>query len=225
MTFPDPSTRLGMLEAMHASYCRKLLKECAISPATLARLRDPLYLPTQEEVLATFQLDSPPTSSVETDLELLLQIAKAPAASRSFSDNLRLEFGPLPLSPLAAFCKDEILTVEYADALAEHLASRLDAVPPTLRDTPVLALGAGAGRLSHFLSGRSGAPSIFFTDRTTDAAVAHHQPSVVLCWWMPANIDLTAAWRGTPSVHEYVLVGPADSSTAGLPWETWGFAR
>lgn len=56
-----------------------------------------------------------------------------------------------------------------------------------------------------------------------DAALAAHEPQIVLSSWMPMGRDWTAAVRRTPSVREYVLIGEADYGICGDPWLTWGF--
>ena len=58
MGFAAAATRRAMLEGMRASYCRKLLSERAVQPEALARLHDPMHLPSREEVLAALGLDS-----------------------------------------------------------------------------------------------------------------------------------------------------------------------
>lgn len=250
LQFPDEPTRAAMLEGMRASYCRRLLQECA--PAALARLRDPHHLPTHAELCAVFGLGMnmsvsqstlPPLATsrasarAETDLERLIRIAQKPVELRSLEDNFRLEWGALPLSALAAFCEErsvpELLTEEHVASLGAHIALRrasLNAMKPVSRDQPVLVIAqdATAGRLARILGSSSigrvefiGITSI--TGDTLSQAVAEQEPCIVVCWWMPAGLDLTAAWRAVSTVQEYILVGPADSAEAGLPWETWGF--
>ena len=100
----------------------------------------------------------------------------------------------------------------------------------------MLEVGAGDGRLSHYL--RRYLPAgvaLVATDaqprRATrcaiealdvEAALRTHAPALVLACWMPAGRDWTAALRACASCREYVLVGPADSAISGHEWLTWG---
>ncbi|CAK0899345.1 unnamed protein product, partial [Prorocentrum cordatum] len=123
----------------------------------------------------------------------------------------------------------EVLTREFADALAGYLRSRLR--PGDL----LLEVGAGDGRLGRALrarlpaelrvavtdSGARGLDAAGLVERRDAAeAVAALRPAVVLCSWMPLGRDWTAAFRGAPGLREYVLVG--DPGICGAPWETWG---
>ena len=254
LEFPDAATRGAMITAMAASYGRRLLQErLAASPSSAAaieRLRDPVHLPTREEVLTAFGIEheaspapapahSRAATAARADLALLARIAEAPAASRSFEDNVRLECGAhTPLSALSAFCEEqeeqqcavpELLTAEHVRAVTAYLAANHAALPPALCDRPVLVLGSD--RLAHFIArewggGSSSGGQPVITTALNGAAVTQQQPALVLGWWLPAGIDLTAAWRAVQTVHEYVLVGPTDGAegAAGLPWETWGHA-
>mmetsp|Transcript_19407 Transcript_19407/g.47937 ORF Transcript_19407/g.47937 Transcript_19407/m.47937 type:complete len:555 (-) Transcript_19407:39-1703(-) len=44
---------------------------------------------------------------------------------------------------------------------------------------------------------------------------------VVLCSWMPQQVDWTAQFRQS-NVDEYILIGEADDGSCGHGWETWG---
>ena len=109
----------------------------------------------------------------------------------------------------------------------------------------VLEAGAGSGRLGHFLQEALDAllPATGdlrvrvvacdnFADRIytkypmemVDVATAlrAHAPTLVVCAWMPLGVDWTAAFRATRAVHEYLLVGPPE--TTGHPADTWACA-
>jgi hypothetical protein len=64
-----------------------------------------------------------------------------------------------------------------------------------------------------------------------DKALSTHSPTLVICAWMPMYKDFTAAFRNTPSVREYLLIGPAYTAVCGHAFATWeegshdGFAR
>ncbi|CAJ1965457.1 unnamed protein product [Cylindrotheca closterium] len=44
---------------------------------------------------------------------------------------------------------------------------------------------------------------------------------VVLCSWMPQQVDWTAQFRES-KVDEYILIGEADDGSCGHGWDTWG---
>lgn len=123
----------------------------------------------------------------------------------------------------------EFFTVEYVSSLATlliHDAQRLGLRPPV----KVLEVGAGNGRLSHFLrrelQGRvMGLFEVIATDSGTDGlgadvrfaveetpaaeAIQKHRPAIVLCSWMATTIsDLVPIFQAAPTVVEYVLIGP-----------------
>jgi len=105
----------------------------------------------------------------------------------------------------------------------------------------ILEVGAGDGRLTHFLEeelnrrhvrgfrilatdGRQWhiRPRYPVTNENVDMALWDYEPEIVLACWMPRNEDWTAEMRKTPSVQEYILIGPKDSGTCGNDEETWG---
>lgn len=49
----------------------------------------------------------------------------------------------------------------------------------------------------------------------------HHQQTIVLCSWMPMDVDWTALFRQSKA-DEYILIGECDDGTCGANWETWG---
>ena len=100
-------------------------------------------------------------------------------------------------------------------------------------------VGAGDGRLSHFLrvalakSDAQGADRVtitatddnsrqleqFYAVETCDAAevMNRFQPDVVLVSWMELGQDWTSSFRACESVREYVLVGEVDAGACGHP--------
>lgn len=129
--FASPAARHAVLMQMRSEYCRKMLEECAIPEAALARLRDPTYLPSHAEVTEAFRLTLPqPATSqrsessrvaanIEANMELMSSIVAKPMAARTFQDNYVLEFGPMTFSALFSFCEVngifEVLTHEYGE--------------------------------------------------------------------------------------------------------------
>ena len=145
----------------------------------------------------------------------------------------------------------ELFSREYIDALSDHLIqsavrnkSGAAAMLGENGDAPlrVLEVGAGSGKLSAYLQraleskGQLGSFDVHATDSGTwrikpefavqkisyQRALAEFQPHVVLCSWMPSGDDWTAAFRSTPSVQEYILIGEVDDGCCGHPWLTWG---
>jgi hypothetical protein len=137
----------------------------------------------------------------------------------------------------------EVLTAEFVDSLAEYLGIRHGKLATSAAQAaPLLEVGAGSGRLAHFLNAHPSVPvevvavddgswklgtSTQFpvVEMQHAWAVAQYTPAIVVCAWMPENTDFTVYWREAPSVEEYVLIGPANSGLSGLPWETWGYAN
>ena len=139
----------------------------------------------------------------------------------------------------------EFLTKEYVNALSGYLSQRAFELGGTPENPiTILEVGAGNGRLSHFLtqslaersegrvkliavdSGEWELDSSFPVERLDHhAALSKYQPQMVIFSWMPPNQDYTRDFRQAPSVQEYVLIGEADQNTCGDPWETWGKAQ
>lgn len=127
------------------------------------------------------------------------------------------------------YSSGEALTTESVQALASYLArahARLGG------RGAILEVGAGCGRLAHFLNATGllpvplvatdpqprptpTAPNGAFPVAALDdaAAIAAHAPvALVLCAWMPVGQDWTPRWRNA-LVAEYVLIGAlADDS-------------
>ena len=249
-SFPDAATRSHVLSSMRTAYCHKMLEECGIPPAAATQLADPGYLPRRQQVTGAFNLELPQVIEPRAEANLQASMAfidramQKPAASRTFIENYWCEFGPVTFSPLFAWCEDngvfEVLTVEYVEALATYLSDRQQSLPAAVRGAPILEVGAGSGKLSHMLNATNKlrTPVVATDDGSwaldspfevlqieSGVAVAQVEPSIVMCSWMPENIDFSAAWRQQATVQEYILVGSPDSGLSGLPWETWGFVN
>ena len=127
----------------------------------------------------------------------------------------------------------EFWTEEYIGAFADYLRGRVEEY------CIILEVGAGDGRLSHFLkqklgkrankikviatdSGEYGIKPQFPVEKLTHTkALEKYKPEIVICSWMPYKVDFTADFRKCPSVMEYILIGDADDG-CGDPWKTWG---
>lgn len=134
----------------------------------------------------------------------------------------------------------EILNRELIEELSFYLTQR---AAQYSKDRPpvILEVGAGNGRLTHFLnwniqsvkpdikiiatdSGNHGdyvVKPIFPVEKLDDKeALTKYTPTIVICSWMPDGVDFTEDFRRTASVQEYILVGQMDG--VGDSWKTWG---
>lgn len=125
----------------------------------------------------------------------------------------------------------EILTEEFIGALGDHLltsAEKYGASPE--KPLVVLEVGAGNGRLTHFLGEflDKKAPGVFAAIATDNGeaeeakpvfpvdiidfqdALIKYQPGVVISSWMIGFEDWTPYFRSTKSLREYVLIGYPD---------------
>ncbi len=165
-------------------------------------------------------------------------------ALRSFQDGRPAD----PYRPYMDFCYEhglfEIFTKEYIEALAAYLDGRIKQLAVRLkRPVKILEIGAGDGKLTHFLTeelrkrgvdtfrmfatdgGNPGEdmhlqPLYPVIDERHDEALWDFEPDIVVCSWMMRNMDLTREIRQTPTVDEYILIGPTDIGTCGQLWET-----
>jgi hypothetical protein len=146
------------------------------------------------------------------------------------------------------FVKREIITREYVKKLGEYLIGRCAGYG----GGSLLELGAGDGRLAHFLrehflaagqkrieyqavDDRSGARGLeesggelpIFPVEEIDVAAAleKYSPRIVIVAWMPIGTDWTKQIRDTESVKEYVLIGHPYDEVCGRRWETWGIDK
>lgn len=137
----------------------------------------------------------------------------------------------------------EILTEEYLNALTNYCAKRIERYGASTKNPLlILEVGAGSGRLSYFLQKKlneliSGMVKVVATDSgklnikpefavekaTCKQALKKYQPDIVLCSWMPYQIDFSADFRQTDSVKEYILIGETDGGCCGDDWNTWGY--
>eukprot|EP01060_Flectonema_neradi_P013082 TRINITY_DN19881_c0_g1_i1.p1 TRINITY_DN19881_c0_g1~~TRINITY_DN19881_c0_g1_i1.p1 ORF type:complete len:405 (+),score=60.15 TRINITY_DN19881_c0_g1_i1:32-1246(+) len=126
------------------------------------------------------------------------------------------------------FCN--VLNQEMISELANHLKSQ---------DRPIIEVGAGSGRLTHFLK-QYGVNDIRATDHKPDGYISGYStgnfpveradsdevvkkycPHTILCSWMPEGIDWTSSWR-TDQINKYILLGEPFGGQSGTPWDTFG---
>lgn len=113
----------------------------------------------------------------------------------------------------------ECLNQQHVDALANFLKPY----------KKILEVGAGNGRLSHFLRERLPDASIVAIDNGSweieplfsvekmeiDEALEKYQPEIVISCWMPYQADWTPMFRACSSVQGYILIGETDGGCCG----------
>ena len=194
------------------------------------KLNDPQYLPSLAELGGVFPI-----------VDAGVKFATTAEEERQIARWERYVGDP-------KFMKREILTKEYIKKLGDYLLGRA----PAGGAANILELGAGDGRLAHFLreyflsagqkriehravddqSGargleESGGEPPLFPVEEMDAAAAlkKYSPTIVIVAWMPIGTDWTKAIRDTASVEEYILIGHPYDEVCGRRWETWGIDK
>jgi hypothetical protein len=141
------------------------------------------------------------------------------------------------------------LTTDYVDALADYLRQRRaifgNSAGPVVeigagngrlayflqqRGIPVVATDDGSWKLEESNNSRptdddedkvaSTPRRVEIQNLTCAQALVTLAPTIVLCAWMPMYKDFSAAFCATPSVREYILIGPVPA--CGHAFETWG---
>ena len=190
-----------------------------------------------------------PMSSPKTKKELtpgeLREKLKDPSFLPSHKDIFHV-FGSKPGKGWLDFCFDKInpvfefLNEEFLESFSDYLSKRSESLGAT-KDSPItiLEVGAGNGRLSHFLQKKleskiPGKVKVIATDsggwniKTSfpvekidhKEALEKYQPKIVIFSWMPLREDYTNDFRATKSIEEYILIGETDCCGDG--WKTWG---
>lgn len=125
----------------------------------------------------------------------------------------------------------ELFTREFIAAFSEYLAARVSQISGEVREpVRLLEVGAGTGRLSHFVRGqlRVHLPDIEYSLTATDngswkiepefdvrkmevsAAIKAYKPHIAISSWMPMGKDWTGTFRACSDLREYVLIGKPD---------------
>jgi len=189
--------------------------EKKLSPEEIReKLRDPNFLPTQEQITEAFDGKKILPNFEEWDAFILNK------ENRVY----------------------EIFTKEYMNALGDYLSKRIEELGHSENNpVTILEIGAGNGRLSHLLRraldekapkrAKIVATDLFADKIKTnfpvenlgyDEALKKYQPDIVICSWMPFDKDFSQDIRSTDSVKEYILIGEDDHGCCGKKWETWG---
>lgn len=187
------------------------------------RLWDKNYLPSIDEIRKNYPIIDPESkinSYEERERET------------------RAWFGFVELLP-----QRDILTREYVERFANYLTRRIAEIrnQHQLEKVAILEVGAGDGRLAHFLKAalREKAGDTFKLVAVDDKswpekemfpvvqvdfrqALDEYHPQIVISSWMPNRVDWTEQIRKRKSVEEYLLIGRADEDVVGKGWETWG---
>ncbi len=186
----------------------------------LASMSDPLYLPTLAELKIAFPLsESYPTDSVEFPW-ITPSYGKFQTELHNF----------------------QVYTQEFIASLAIYLAERIKVTYDTTSQTVLLLeVGAGDGRLTHFLKPKLAeliaadqlvcravdtkeweenkqtnvSSEVEKLDYLTALTLAAGQPTIVISCWMTCFGEWTADFRRAPQVFEYLLIGDA-FRTAGF---------
>lgn len=191
-------------------------------------------------------LSSPKTKKELTPEELREKL-KDPSFLPTRKDIFRV-FGTKLEEGWFDFCFDkknpvfEFLNEEFLESFSNYLSKRSESLGAT-NNSPItiLEVGAGNGRLSHFLKQKleskiPGKVKVIATDsgewniKTSfpvekvghKEALEKYQPKIVIFSWMPLREDCTDDFRATKSVEEYVLIGETNGGCCGDGWKTWG---
>ncbi len=194
-------------------------KSVEIQDENFEKLRDLNYLPTREDVYNVFE----------------------------HYDNTDINFGDRKRA-WNSFCNAieppifEFFNEGYINALGDYIINRLMKMQD-LNNKPftVLEIGAGDGRLAHFLQKKlndempdkikvvasdTGSwkiePTFPVENLSNREALENYKPQIVICSWMPPNVDFSADIRNCDSVKEYLLIGEAAGGCTGDNWLTWG---
>lgn len=137
----------------------------------------------------------------------------------------------------------EFLNEEFITAFSNYLVQRVGGLGAP-EDSPItiLEVGAGNGRLAHFLQQKleaklPGKVKVVAIDSNNEwslkpafpvekidhkTALQKYKPKIVIFSWMPTRDEVTTDFRATDSVEEYILIGEVDGGCSGDGWETWG---
>lgn len=197
----------------------RLEQGIALPEVIREQLKEPKFLPSLDDVLAAFPITDGNRYFDESWRELCWQIRKE------------------------HFAFHEFLTREHVDQFAEYLKDRTASINhDTQKPVTILEVAAGDGRLAHFLrqrfqkrpdisyiatdSGEWGIKPAFdhepVEEMDVETSLRVHKPDIVICSWMPVQLDWSQHFRKTKSVQEYILIGETENGMCGDNWLTWG---
>jgi hypothetical protein len=176
-----------------------------------SKINDPNWLPSYDEVAEIIDSYSDDDGHSKLDLE---------------EENKWFAFLKDKVNPVF-----EIWTKEYIERLSSYLSERAVLYGGTAENPiTILEVGAGDGKLSHFLTMRlkethSDAINLVTTSFQSKQfniplkhsnvetlsqkdAILKYKPNIILCSWMMPREDWTPDFRSEKSVLEYILIGP-----------------
>lgn len=199
------------------------------------KLKNPSYLPSREEIFKAFSRKRPKGMD---------ESKWSDEKEKAYLEWFR--FWNNPEDPVF-----ELWNKEYIENFSDYLKKRAEDFKAT-KEKPlqILEVGAGNGKLTHFLKEQFEKNKIENIEiRATDSgklmksieaagvkikshfpveildykkAIEKYKPDVIICSWMPYEQDWTRDFRAAKSVKEYILIGEADGGCCGHPWKTWG---
>jgi hypothetical protein len=201
------------------------------------KLEDPSYLPSREEIFKAFYVKK---AEGRDEMEWFLS-EEGERAWHNWHNFCDKENDPV----------FELWTKEYIQAFSDYLSQRAkDLGGKKEKPISILEVGAGNGKLTHFLNREFERKKIenikiiatdsgewmeprkgkwikitpHFPVEILDykEALKEYKPDIVVCSWMPLGEDWTKDFRDAESIKEYILIGEADQGCCGHPWETWG---
>lgn len=199
------------------------------------RLCDPRYLPDHDEVISV------------VGGNLLATYGTELKAYREDRKKRRLSY---PLKFGYRHGMYEILNREGIDRLTKYLGESALRIRPDGGKVKVGEVGAGLGRLTHFVckaAARMGIDNLdMFASDSGDMvaqqkletpfdvfdesyvrSLRFHKPQIVISSWMPQGDDWTTTFRNSQCVDEYILIGQMNACGKPDSWEQRrrGFAR
>lgn len=187
-------------------------------------LKNPGYLPSREEISYAFTGDRKKIDEWSADghKEIVFDEKKW---DEEFNDRVAfLQYCDNIENPIY-----ELFNEEYLNDLCGYLVERINNLQIGTEPVMILEIGAGSGRLTHFLKQKleekvPGKFNIVATDSGKwrikqtfpveqiehDAALKKYQPRIAIFSWMPYEEDYTAEFRSTDTIEEYLLIGEQD---------------
>jgi len=214
------------------------------------------HLPTHQELIEIFSWLDPSHFEEEKDTKLnfpeVFQEDVSKAGPVHFTTPLDWIY--FYSNKMNKIC--EVFNYEYLWGLAAYLKRRIGELQGAVKkkkaendkelpSVTILEVGAGNGRLSHFLNeflkqeeDLQGKYSLIATDLEGNVgdfsnqfpvvkldspqSIKTYRPTIILCSWMSMQLDLTSDFRKSKHVKEYILIGEVDYGVSGTYKETWG---
>ncbi|MCX6728927.1 MAG: hypothetical protein NTV39_04155 [Candidatus Saccharibacteria bacterium] len=190
------------------------------------QLCDPSYLPDYDEVVSTVG------GHLLADYGNNLQL---------YREDRNMDEITYPLKFGITHGTFEILNKDNVDRLTKYLAQKALRINPNGEKVKIAEIGAGLGRLTHFvcqsalsqgidnldmvatdtgeMARRKGLYVPFDVMRESyDKTLSGCKPQIVVSSWMPAHCDWTQDFRNAQSVQEYILIGQPNLCGKPTSW-------